>query len=481
MLVAAVRVLIFSWWSNPKEDLQVQHVFPGSSRLASGANRVPLGRGSGSLWVENLKSKPHISQDLRALIHQAGAGPVVQSLSEILGASALKNLVAGLVLPLQAPSSLVPPSPSVEGFVGSSSSLPVVPGVSSQDLIKVGGIGFQISNDPVKINLSHNWKKNFVEVRLRRAVCCFFQVLFPSTEEVDRVFKEGPWFLNSSSLYVRPWSEDFSPSTEIINRAPLWINLPHLPIEFRTPVVLKEIVDALGSFVPISNPTLSSWKNSSARVCVDMDLSSPLPSFILLPSLKGPWKQQVSFEGLNINCFYCGKMGHLSKLCSEKSKKSSVLGMPGGEILLSSEEVVPPLVSLSLGTLLKESEPVHRDSGILISLIKDGMDNGQAASLASLNSWLAVKDSTPDSSLALQQGLLEDGEIGSECLLSPRVDSALALSMEGLGSADCGSSLKKGKKSKHDKALMEIDAGKQSILKFETSEVGKVKLLPTRP
>ncbi|KAH9315644.1 hypothetical protein KI387_024271, partial [Taxus chinensis] len=87
-----------------------------------------------------------------------------------------------------------------------------------------------------------------------------------------------------------------------------------------------------------------------------------------------------------------------------KSKKSSVLGMPGGEIPLSSKEVAPPLVSLSPGTFLKELEVVHRESSILISLIKDGMDNGKAASLASLNNWLAVKDSTPANSLALQQG-----------------------------------------------------------------------------
>ncbi|KAH9315696.1 hypothetical protein KI387_024323, partial [Taxus chinensis] len=171
-------------------------------------------------------------------------------------------------------------------------------------------------------------------------------------------------------------------------------------------------------------------------------------------------------------------MGHLSKAYSLKLAKDSkeldsqkdVSEVEG----LVESDMVPPLGGdLSPLSLLKEIEEVHKNSGELISLIKEGIDQGQAVSLNSLQSWLSdkVKENKLQSLLGVE--IFEKGELELDSLVLALVPSKLVSVQAGLKEANYGSAGKKDKKYKQDLALKEVDVGKQSVLKFVNVVSGK--------
>ena len=57
-----------------------------------------------------------------------------------------------------------------------------------------------------------------------------FLVKFSLAEDVDRVLKEGPWFIGQHSLAIRQWEPNFKASTTTLSSVAVWIRLPELPI-----------------------------------------------------------------------------------------------------------------------------------------------------------------------------------------------------------------------------------------------------------
>jgi len=60
----------------------------------------------------------------------------------------------------------------------------------------------------------------------------FFTIIFFNLEDRTRVFKNGPYFFNSAGLFLRVWRERFSPDTEDLSIAPVWVHLFSLPTKF---------------------------------------------------------------------------------------------------------------------------------------------------------------------------------------------------------------------------------------------------------
>ncbi|KAH9325367.1 hypothetical protein KI387_005545, partial [Taxus chinensis] len=71
-------------------------------------------------------------------------------------------------------------------------------------------------------------------------------VSFPSPDLLNLVLKDGPWFMNSSSLFFCPWSPNFDLWKEKISKAPLWLSIHALLTDFCKWFVLKLIANSLG-------------------------------------------------------------------------------------------------------------------------------------------------------------------------------------------------------------------------------------------
>jgi hypothetical protein len=79
--------------------------------------------------------------------------------------------------------------------------------------------------------IKHWWNpKGDYEVQLSSKG--FFTIILYNLEDRDRIFENCPYFYNSAGLFLRFWTERFSPDREDFTMAPVWIRLYSLPQEF---------------------------------------------------------------------------------------------------------------------------------------------------------------------------------------------------------------------------------------------------------
>ena len=83
----------------------------------------------------------------------------------------------------------------------------------------------------------------------------FFTAIFNCIGDRNNVMDGGPYFFNSTGLYLRNWFERFNPVKENFNWAPVWIRLYSLPLEYWDEDSLQEIGKGLGEFIKIAEET----------------------------------------------------------------------------------------------------------------------------------------------------------------------------------------------------------------------------------
>jgi len=99
--------------------------------------------------------------------------------------------------------------------------------------------------------VNNTWKaKGGYDLRL--GVKCFFTIIFYNMEDKNRVFEGGPYFYNSTCLYLTFWQKRFNPEKEDLSVAPAWLQFYSLPSEFWRPEILEDIGNALGAFVKVA-------------------------------------------------------------------------------------------------------------------------------------------------------------------------------------------------------------------------------------
>jgi len=79
--------------------------------------------------------------------------------------------------------------------------------------------------------IKHWWNpKRDYEVQLSSKG--FFTIILYNPEDRDRIFENESYFYNSAGLFLRFWTERFSPDKEDFMMAPVWIHLYSLLQEF---------------------------------------------------------------------------------------------------------------------------------------------------------------------------------------------------------------------------------------------------------
>ena len=143
----------------------------------------------------------------------------------------------------------------------------------------------------------------------------FFMVTFICMADCNRVFEGGPYFYNQVGLFVKPWHAGFNPSEELPNQVPVWVRLPRFPIECCREDVLHMLASMLGKLVGPSTQTLGKKVMTFARICVEIDLSRPLPDAVEMCVGSHSWMQQLDYETLPFRCRLCHEYGHLLRRC----------------------------------------------------------------------------------------------------------------------------------------------------------------------
>jgi hypothetical protein len=162
--------------------------------------------------------------------------------------------------------------------------------------------------------IQHWWKpKGHYELQLGSKG--FFTIILHNLEDRNHIFDGGPYFFNSAGLFLRFWTEKFSPEKEDFAHAPVWIRLYSLPQEFWLEEVLAGIGNTIGVYVKSSEATKQRRYTSYARICVYLNIAKPLPGSIILEYHDEDWMQTIDYEHIPFRCRKCHEHGHLFREC----------------------------------------------------------------------------------------------------------------------------------------------------------------------
>eukprot|EP00253_Pinus_taeda_P004972 PITA_04972 len=175
-------------------------------------------------------------------------------------------------------------------------------------------IGYWPTEKELNRWIHQRWRpKGHIDLKL--GVKGFFTAIFANLEDKERVFEEGPYFMNNVGLFMKHWEERYNPENERMLVAPIWVRLFGLPKEFWDPEILEGIGNTIGGFVKIAEATKRGKFNSYARLCVYMNISEPLPESIELEYHDDIWKQPIDYEHIPFRCRKCHEYGHLYRQC----------------------------------------------------------------------------------------------------------------------------------------------------------------------
>ena len=97
----------------------------------------------------------------------------------------------------------------------------------------------------------------------------------------------------------------------------VWIRLQQLPIEYYQPEFLKHVGQKLGKLLKIDAITNAAIRGRYARVCVQINMTDPLPKRVRI----GSFWQDIVYENLPVLCYQCRRIGHRETHCLESMKQ----------------------------------------------------------------------------------------------------------------------------------------------------------------
>ncbi|XP_075110496.1 uncharacterized protein LOC142181498 [Nicotiana tabacum] len=115
----------------------------------------------------------------------------------------------------------------------------------------------------------------------------FFVVKFRNVEERNEVLYSGSCTINNKPIITKAWTTDFDFNEEVLKTLPLWVKLPNLPLNCWGMDSLSRIGSGLGIPVYADECTTKVERISYARILVEIDITKPLPTRILVKDLSG--------------------------------------------------------------------------------------------------------------------------------------------------------------------------------------------------
>ena len=103
---------------------------------------------------------------------------------------------------------------------------------------------------------------------------------------------------------------------------PVWIELPRLQAHLQSPGALQSIAGMVGKFLCADSNVAQFNRPGTTRVCIEVDLTKPLPKSVWINNGGEVFAQQVVIphESLPPFCKKCMAIGHVSSACTMSFK-----------------------------------------------------------------------------------------------------------------------------------------------------------------
>ncbi|XP_031120233.1 uncharacterized protein LOC116023377 [Ipomoea triloba] len=138
---------------------------------------------------------------------------------------------------------------------------------------------------------------------------------FDLEEDFQRCWLRKSWSIQGFFLHIFKWSPDFRPDVES-PIVPVWIALEGLPPHLHVKRAIYSIANLIGTPLKVDNSTLLRNRPSTARVCVELNVSIPPPEQVWITNGSyGDFAQLVIYEHIPQYCKTCRKFGHLQSVC----------------------------------------------------------------------------------------------------------------------------------------------------------------------
>lgn len=119
------------------------------------------------------------------------------------------------------------------------------------------------------------------------------------------------------------WEENLSWTDERFSVSPMWIQVCHIPTHWLSIDTGRKIGCKLGSVRDVLIMDVGGRDERHIKILVDLDLNKPLLRGIMLKYKMAKHWVEFRYEQLPIFCFYCGRIGHNEKLCSQRKEDLS--------------------------------------------------------------------------------------------------------------------------------------------------------------
>lgn len=114
----------------------------------------------------------------------------------------------------------------------------------------------------------------------------FFFLLFEG-EKFHQLLESGPWHFGGKLLILKLWHPYLKLEKDQLSTVPLWVHFYNIPIELWTGPGFSYIASSVGRPLYVDQFTESGKRISFAKICVEVDCSSPLPTSFDLKDANG--------------------------------------------------------------------------------------------------------------------------------------------------------------------------------------------------
>lgn len=138
---------------------------------------------------------------------------------------------------------------------------------------------------------------------------------FTTVSDKEYVWFNRPWFVKGLNLVLSAWKPYFDPYSATISRVDQWDRILRLPWEFWEQETLADILRNVGNMVCVDHNTLLRQKEKFTRVCLNIDISKPLPGTLRIPTPFRELSIPLIYEGLHEVCALCESNAHSLDQC----------------------------------------------------------------------------------------------------------------------------------------------------------------------